>query len=302
MFEGLEKSQLTGALEALLFVSDEPIDTLTLAQAVEVETTEAQEALIALRDRLERENAGVQLREVAGGWRLYTHPAYHELVQAYVLSWDTRRMSQAALETLAIVAYAQPVTRAEIASVRGVNADSPLNTLIERGYVREAGQSEAPGNPMLYATTKKFLEKFGLGSPRDLPPLEDYAPDEKTARLIAERLGAVSQAAGETAGGAVADAGRADAAWSDGGGTGGARGMRGDADAGGAIGMAAGASAAGAGDAAGDARTARTDGAAALSEANLASPESLVAQAESSLFGVVDKIDFSKLNFDTDDE
>lgn len=292
MFEGLELSQLTGALEALLFVSDEPIDTLTLARAVEVETTEAQQALIALRDRLERENAGVQLREVAGGWRLYTHPSYHELVQSYVLSWDTRRMSQAALETLAIVAYAQPVTRAEIAAVRGVNADSPLNTLIERGYVREAGQSEAPGNPVLYATTKKFLEKFGLGSPRDLPPLEDYAPDEKTARLIAERLGAVSHAVGEAADGTVADganAGKAATAGDAPGASAAADAPRADGtDGRGEEGAAAGA---------GGTRAAET-----AASPELASPESLVAQAESSLFGVVDKIDFSKLNFDTDDE
>jgi segregation and condensation protein B len=107
-----------------------------------------------------------------------------------VLSWDTRRISQAALEVLAIVAYSQPVTRAQIAQIRGVNSESPLNTLIERGYVREAGNSDAAGNPTLYATTREFLEKFGLRDASELPDLADFAPDEKTADLIRERLGA----------------------------------------------------------------------------------------------------------------
>ena len=86
-----------------------------------------------LRDQLEGENRGIQLREVAGGWRLYTHPAYHELIERYVLSWDTRKLSQAAMETLAIVAYLQPVTRSGVASVRGVNSDSSINSLVEKG-------------------------------------------------------------------------------------------------------------------------------------------------------------------------
>ena len=186
----LQGDQITGAIEALLFVTDEPVSALKLAEMLELETGEVTAELEQLRAKFEDEQRGIQLREVAGGWRLYTHPAYHELIQKYVLSWDTRRMSQAALEVLAVVAYGQPITRAQIANIRGVNSDSALATLIERGYVREAGVIEAPGSPILYATTKTFLEKFGLSSTKQLPPLEEFAPDEKTAALIRERLGA----------------------------------------------------------------------------------------------------------------
>lgn len=194
MFEGLQESQLEGALEALLFVTDEPASAITLADMLEVEPAEAEAALGRLRERLAASGGGIVLREVAGGWRLYTHPAYHELVERYVLSWDTRKLSQAALETLAIVAYSQPVTRARIAAVRGVNSDSSVNSLVEKGLLREAGVEDSPGNPVLYATTRTFLEKFGLRSTADLPPLETFAPDEETRRFVAERLGAARTA------------------------------------------------------------------------------------------------------------
>ena len=128
---------------------------------------------------------------MAGGWRLESHPRYHELIEKYVLSWDTRRLSQAALETLAVVAYCQPITRNGVASVRGVSSDSSINSLVEKGLLREAGTQDAPGNPVLYATTTTFLEKFGLRSVADLPPLESFAPDEETRAFIAERLNIV---------------------------------------------------------------------------------------------------------------
>ena len=145
MFQGLQDNQLKGAIEAMLFVTDEPVGTISLADMLEVEPGQAERALVELRDQLEGENRGIQLREVAGGWRLYTHPAYHELIERYVLSWDTRKLSQAAMETLAIVAYLQPVTRSGVASVRGVNSDSSINSLVEKGLVREAGVADAPG-------------------------------------------------------------------------------------------------------------------------------------------------------------
>ena len=196
MFEGIQPDQLKGALEAMLFVTDEPVGTIALADMLEVDPREAESELIELRDSLEADNRGIQLREVAGGWRLYTHPAYHELIEKYVLSWDTRKLSQAAMETLAIVAYTQPTTRAQVASVRGVNSDSSINSLVEKGLVREAGASDAPGNPMLYATTRAFLEKFGLRSVADLPELSDFAPDDATRALIYERLSTSRDASG----------------------------------------------------------------------------------------------------------
>lgn len=190
MFEGLQPEQLPAALEALLFVTDEPASAIALSRMLDVSPAEVEQALETLARGYEEDGRGIQLREVSGGWRLYTHPVFHELIEQYVISWDTRRMSQAALEVLAIVAYGQPITRAQVSAIRGVTSDGALNTLVDRGYVREAGTADTPGNPILYATTRTFLEKYGLRSPADLPDLEEFAPDEKTAALIRERLGA----------------------------------------------------------------------------------------------------------------
>ena len=190
MFANLDESQLQGAIEALLFVTDEPVNIITLSEMLEVEPAMVQEALAQLAERLNAPESGIVLEEVAGGWRLYTKGCYHELLEKYVLSWDTRKLSQAALETLAIVAYGQPITRLGISSIRGVNSDSALNTLIEKGLARESGQADAPGYPMTYSTTKTFLETFGLNDTDDLPALESFAPDEKTAAIIREGLSA----------------------------------------------------------------------------------------------------------------
>lgn len=190
MFGGLEESQLEGAIEALLFVTDEPVNVITLADMLETDPAKVQDALSRIESRLQESGSGIQLQEIAGGWRLYTHPAFHGLLEKYVLSWDTRRLTQAALETLAIVAYGQPVTRLQVSTIRGVNSDSSVNSLIDKGLIRESGQLDAPGNPMTYSTTASFLEKFGLRSVADLPPLEGFAPDAQTAQLIAESLSA----------------------------------------------------------------------------------------------------------------
>ncbi|MBQ9021516.1 MAG: SMC-Scp complex subunit ScpB [Eggerthellaceae bacterium] len=190
MFQGLEPAQIRGAVAAMLFVTDEPLSTITMADMLQVEPSEVELACVDLRAQYEAEESGIQLREVAGGWRLCTHPAFHELLEHYVLSWDTRKLSQAALEVLSIIAYTQPVTRAGVANIRGVNSDSSINSLIEKGLVREAGVEQAPGNPTLYATTRSFLEKFGLSSLKDLPDLDQYAPDEETREFIRMRLSA----------------------------------------------------------------------------------------------------------------
>lgn len=194
MFEGIDLDQLPSAIEALLFVSDEPVSAMALAKIFDENVEEIDLALRDLQRSLEESGRGIQLLEVAGGWRLYTKSAYHELIEQYVLSWDTRRLSSAALETLAIVAYAQPITRAQVSAIRGVASDTTIATLLNRGYVREAGTADAPGNPVLYATTAAFLERYGLNSTAELPDLEEFAPDEKTALLIRERLGAPIQA------------------------------------------------------------------------------------------------------------
>ena len=273
MFQGLQESQLAGALEALLFVTDEPVGTIALADMLEVEPADVERALVGLRTRFEGEERGVQLREVAGGWRLATHPAYHELVERYVLSWDTRKLSQAAMETLAIVAYLQPCTRAGVASVRGVNSDSSINSLVEKGLIREAGQADAPGNPTLYVTTRGFLEKFGLRSVRDLPNLDEFAPDDATRQLIRERLSAGGQEARVAPEAQVMDGEAGDPL----------DGLQFDFEDEGAGGASN--SQQGAGDG-------------PVSSA----AQQMLADAMAQSFGLVEKIDFDNLKFETDDE
>ncbi len=180
---------LSGMLEALLFVSDEPVSVVSLAEVLEKSAAEVMSALRDLQASYVSRGSGVELREVAGGWRLFTAPAYHDVVARYVGGWDARRLTAAALETLAIVAYNQPITRAGISSIRGVSSDSSLNGLVEKGLVREAGTADAPGNPMLYVTTRGFLERFGLTSLDELPDVMEFAPDDATKALIRQRLG-----------------------------------------------------------------------------------------------------------------
>ena len=182
--------EIRSAIEALLFVSTDPVVPSKISDILDISLSEVDEHLCALADEYERNERGIQLREVAGGWRLYTHPAYHDIVEKYVLSWDTQKLSQAALEALAVIAYNQPATRAMVSSIRGVNSDGVIASLVEKGLVREAGRDTTPGQPILYATTKTFLEKFGLKSLTQLPMLEDFAPNEETRELIRERLSA----------------------------------------------------------------------------------------------------------------
>lgn len=186
--ERLESDSLKGLLEALLLVSDDSVAATELARAAGVEPGEAASALAELAAEYADANRGIQLREVAGGWRLFTHPAYHDQVADYVLSWDTRRLSQAALETLAVIAYHQPVTREGVRAIRGVNSDGVIASLREKGLVREVGRDRDHGGAQLWGTTRLFLEHFGLKSLRELPPLEDFAPDEESRRFIRERL------------------------------------------------------------------------------------------------------------------
>ncbi|MCA1727354.1 MAG: SMC-Scp complex subunit ScpB [Actinobacteria bacterium] len=159
------------ALEAILFVCDEPISSNVLAQAVEVRRTEVEAILRGLAEELDARGAGIVLREVAGGWRLATHPEAAAHVEQFVLANRQARLSKAALETLAIVAYKQPVTRHQVSSIRGVNSDAVLRALQDRGLIAEVGRDEGPGRAVLYGTTDAFLERLGLASTGDLPPI-----------------------------------------------------------------------------------------------------------------------------------
>lgn len=186
--EALDSSSLKGALEAMLLVSSDPVSAPALASILSITPGECASLLAELQVEYQEKNRGIQLREVAGGWRLFTHPAFHEQVEALVLSWDTQRLSQAALEALAVIAYHQPVTREMVKGIRGVNSDGVISSLVDKGLVRELGRDPQHGQAIIYGTTSAFLEKFGLRSTKDLPDLEQFAPDEQSRQFIRERL------------------------------------------------------------------------------------------------------------------
>jgi segregation and condensation protein B len=167
----------TRALEAVLFVADEPLSSGTLGQLLEVERHEAERLLEGLAGDLARAGSGIVLRQVGGGWRLYTHPDAAPVVERFVLSSRHSRLTKAALETLAIVAYKQPVTRHQISAIRGVDSEGVLRALVDRGLLAEVGREDGPGRPILYGTTGEFLERLGLSSVGDLPPLAPLLGD-----------------------------------------------------------------------------------------------------------------------------
>ena len=192
--ETLDNDSLKPTLEALLLVANDPVAATDLARVLGVAPGEIAQALAELSAEYADANRGFQLREVAGGWRFYTHPAYHDQVEAFVMSWDVRRLSQAALETLAVVAYHQPVTRESVKAVRGVNSDGVISSLVDKGLIHEVGRDKERGQAILYGTTQAFLEQFGLKSLRELPDLEQFAPDEESRQFIRERLSATRNA------------------------------------------------------------------------------------------------------------
>jgi segregation and condensation protein B len=171
MTEHEHHAETRRALEAILFVCDEPISAHVLAQAVELRLTEVERILRELADELETRGSGLVLREVAGGWRLATHPEAAAYVEQFVLANRQARLSKASLETLAIVAYKQPVTRHQVSAIRGVNSEAVLRALQDRGLIEETARDEGPGHAVLYGTTAEFLERLGLASTRDLPPI-----------------------------------------------------------------------------------------------------------------------------------
>jgi segregation and condensation protein B len=161
----------TRALEALFFVSDEPLTSSVLAQALELDRRTVEAMCDRLQRELEDRDSGLVLRNVAGGWRLFTHPDTAATVERFVLSSRQARLTKAALETLSIVAYKQPVTRHQVSAIRGVNSDGVLRALADRGLLEEAGREEGPGRPVLFGTTPQFLERLGLPSLAALPSL-----------------------------------------------------------------------------------------------------------------------------------
>jgi segregation and condensation protein B len=167
---------LRPSLEALLMVADQPMETMTLATAVGYPVDEVTGALDALAAEYTEQGRGFELRHVGGGWRYYTRDEYAAVVEGYVLEGQQARLTQAALETLAVVAYKQPVSRARVSAIRGVNVDGVMRTLLNRGLVEEAGNDHETG-ANLYRTTTYFLERIGISSLDELPELAPYLPD-----------------------------------------------------------------------------------------------------------------------------
>jgi segregation and condensation protein B len=169
-------AELRPALEAILMVADQPLDHLTLASAVGYPPEEVREALGALAREYDEQGRGFELRNVAGGWRFYTREELAPVVEAFVLDGQQARLTQAALETLSVVAYKQPVSRARVSAIRGVNVDGVMRTLVSRGLIEEAG-IDAHSNATLYRTTSYFLERIGVTSLAELPELAPLMPD-----------------------------------------------------------------------------------------------------------------------------
>jgi segregation and condensation protein B len=176
------------AIEAILMVADEPVEVALLAQLLEMSPSRIEEMCDELAAAYDAEDRGFILVRVAGGYRFQSHPDLAAYVERFVLEGQSARLSAASLETLAIIAYKQPVSRAQISSIRGVEADSVLRTLQSRGYVEEVGRDPGPGQAVLYGTTREFLERLGVNSLADLPPLGDFVPGADVVEALEHTL------------------------------------------------------------------------------------------------------------------
>jgi len=163
-----------GIVEALIFVSEEPLAAKVIAEVLREDRAVVEEALAELAKEFNGRNGGLQLREVAGGWQFATRPEYHEHVRAYLKSRPSAKLSIASLETLAVIAYKQPVTVPEILEIRGVQSPSSVKTLLDKKLIVAKGRKDTVGRPMMYGTSKEFLMQFGLKDLGELPSMEDF--------------------------------------------------------------------------------------------------------------------------------
>lgn len=185
--DSLGAPTLAAALEAVLLVTDDPLDIPTLATIVRRTTAEVEEVVRGLSADYSEAGRGFDLREVAGGWRFYTRADCSEVVERFVRDGQQAKLTQAALETLAVVAYRQPVSRARISAVRGVNVDGVIRTLTSRGLIAEAGH-DPTSQAILYRTTDLFLERLGITDLAELPPVADYLPDIELLDALADEM------------------------------------------------------------------------------------------------------------------
>lgn len=176
------------AIEAIVMVAVEPVPTALLAQLLEQPTVMIDRLCAELADAYAEAGHGFQLTKVAGGYRYQTHPDLSPYVERFLLDGQRARMSGAALETLAIIAYKQPLSRAQVASIRGVDPDGVIRTLQARGYVTEVGRDSGPGQAILFGTTASFLEKLGVNSLADLPPIVEFVPGADVVEALEHGL------------------------------------------------------------------------------------------------------------------
>jgi segregation and condensation protein B len=172
----MDISEIQAVMEAIIYVADDPVKLEDFKEVFPEENTETiEQALKGLVESLNARPGGMSIREVAGGWRMTTRPEHHERIRAYLKTRPSAKLSMAALETLAVIAYKQPVTLAEILAIRGKKSSTALQTLLERKMVAILGRKPVVGRPILYGTSKEFLIHFGLNSLSDLPTLEEFA-------------------------------------------------------------------------------------------------------------------------------
>lgn len=174
------------ALEAILFVTEAPVPITELAEVLETPADEVQALLDELAADFESRGSGLTVRKAGGGWRLYSRPDAYPYLERFSASASARRLSSAALEVLAVVAYRQPVSRSQIADIRGVDSDSAVRSLERHGLIEEAARLPIPGNPAVYRTTDLFLEKLGINSLAELPPLADHVPPASVVEVLEE--------------------------------------------------------------------------------------------------------------------
>jgi segregation and condensation protein B len=176
------------ALEAVLFVTEHPVPVGELAEVLELSKKRVEELLAELDEGLAEREAGLVLKSVAGGWRLYSHPDAYPYLERFSSSATARKISSAAMETLAVIAYRQPVSRGQVSEIRGVDSDSAVRTLERLGLVEEKERLSVAGNPAVYRTTELFLEKLGLNGLDELPPLADHVPPAQIVDTLEESL------------------------------------------------------------------------------------------------------------------
>ena len=182
------RPDIRAAIEAVLLAAVESVEPQLLAQLLEIAVSEVEAACEAMTLAYQEEGRGFTIARVAGGYRFQTHPDQVAYVERFVLEGQSARLSPSALETLAIVAYKQPASKAQISSIRGVNVDSTLSTLEQRGYVIAVGQDSGPGQAILYGTTRLFLERMGLNSIADLPTLSEFVPGAEVVEALERGL------------------------------------------------------------------------------------------------------------------